>query len=161
MSENLSEVDSAVVPTESKRGTMKALRIHGKEDLRLEDIQSPPCGDGQIMIKPAWCGICGTDLHEYMGGPSLCPTTPHPITNETVPLTIGHEFSGIIEELGKGVSDKYTLGQRVVVQPIIYCGECGSCQDGIPNCCDKNGFVGLSGWGGGLVCGLCPDYDSF
>jgi len=86
-----------------------------------------------------------------MGGPSLCPTTPHPITNETVPLTIGHEFSGIIEELGQGVSDKYTRGQRVVVQPIIYCGECGSCKDGIPNCCDKNGFVGLSGWGGGLV----------
>ncbi|KEQ65813.1 GroES-like protein [Aureobasidium melanogenum CBS 110374] len=130
---------------------MKALRIHGKEDLRLEDIQSPQCGNGQIMIKPAWCGICGTDLHEYMGGPSLCPTTPHPITNETVPLTIGHEFSGIIEELGQGVSDKYTIGQRVVVQPIIYCGQCGSCQDGIPNCCDKNGFVGLSGWGGGLA----------
>jgi ribosomal protein S27AE len=60
MSENLSKVDSAVVPTESKTGTMKALRIHGKEDLRLEDIQCPPCGDGQIMIKPAWCGICGT-----------------------------------------------------------------------------------------------------
>ena len=60
MSEHLSKVDSAVTPTESKTGTMKALRIHGKEDLRLEDIQTPPCGDGQIMIKPAWCGICGT-----------------------------------------------------------------------------------------------------
>lgn len=95
-----------------------------------------------------------------MGGPSLCPTTPHPITNETVPLTIGHEFSGIIEELGQGVSEKYTFGQRVVVQPIIYCGQCGSCQDGIPNCCDKNGFVGLSGWGGGLVGVPCFDHDS-
>ncbi|KAI4720166.1 GroES-like protein [Aureobasidium sp. EXF-10727] len=151
MSEQLSKVDSAITPRTFKAGTMKALRIHGKEDLRLEEIQSPQCGDGQIMIRPAWCGICGTDLHEYMGGPSLCPTTPHPITNETVPLTIGHEFSGIIEELGQGVSDKYTRGQRVVVQPIIYCGECGSCKDGIPNCCDKNGFVGLSGWGGGLA----------
>ncbi|KAI5270166.1 GroES-like protein [Aureobasidium subglaciale] len=151
MPEQLSKNDSAVVPGSTKTGTTKALRIHGKEDLRLEDVDIPQCGDCQIMIKPAWCGICGTDLHEYMGGPSLCPTTPHPITNETVPLTIGHEFSGIIEELGKGVSDKYTVGQRVVVQPIIYCGECGSCKDGIPNCCDKNGFVGLSGWGGGLA----------
>lgn len=59
MSEPLSKVDSAVVP-QSKIGTMKALRIHGKGDLRLEDIQTPSCGDGQIMIKPAWCGICGT-----------------------------------------------------------------------------------------------------
>ncbi|THX23535.1 GroES-like protein [Aureobasidium pullulans] len=151
MAEALRKVDSAVASRSSKIGTMKALRIHGKEDLRLEDIQTPQCGDGQIMIKPAWCGICGTDLHEYMGGPSLCPTTPHPITNETVPLTIGHEFSGVIEELGQGVSNKYAVGQRVVVQPIIYCGECGSCKDGIPNCCDKNGFVGLSGWGGGLA----------
>ena len=60
MSEALSKVDSAVTPRNAKTGTMKALRIHGKEDLRLEEIQSPQCGDGQIMIKPAWCGICGT-----------------------------------------------------------------------------------------------------
>jgi hypothetical protein len=60
MSATLSKVDSAVMPRNHKTGTMKALRIHGKEDLRLEDIQSPQCGNGQIMIKPAWCGICGT-----------------------------------------------------------------------------------------------------
>lgn len=62
MSAALSKVDSAVTTRTSKIGTMKALRIHGKEDLRLEDIQSPQCGVGQIMIKPAWCGICGTGL---------------------------------------------------------------------------------------------------
>jgi hypothetical protein len=60
MAEALRKVDSAVASRSSKIGTMKALRIHGKEDLRLEDIQTPQCGDGQIMIKPAWCGICGT-----------------------------------------------------------------------------------------------------
>lgn len=76
------------------------------------------------------------------------------LSQNQVPLTIGHEFSGIVEEIGSGVSDKYKVGQKVVVQPIIYCGECGSCKEGIPNCCDKNGFVGLSGWGGGLVGGL-------
>jgi 2-desacetyl-2-hydroxyethyl bacteriochlorophyllide A dehydrogenase len=86
-----------------------------------------------------------------MGGPSLCPEkTPHPITGETVPLTFGHEFAGVVEEVGEGVSDKFKVGSRVVVAPIIYDNECGACEDGLINCCWKNGFVGLSGWGGGL-----------
>ncbi|PNS20824.1 hypothetical protein CAC42_2755 [Sphaceloma murrayae] len=78
-----------------------------------------------------------------MGGPSLCPTTPHPITGEQVPLTFGHEFSGIVEEVGQGVS-KFKPGDRVCVQPIIYDGTCGACQEGFINCCYSNGFVGLS-----------------
>jgi len=84
------------------------------------------------------------DLHEYLGGPNLCPTTPHPITGEQVPLTFGHEFSGVVEEVGEGVTE-YKRGDRVVVQPIIYDGTCGACQEGLINCCYSNGFVGLSG----------------
>lgn len=84
------------------------------------------------------------DLHEYLGGPNLCPTTPHPITKEKVPLTLGHEFSGIVDEVGEGVS-KFKKGDRVVIQPIIYDGTCGACKAGQINCCYKNGFVGLSG----------------
>ena len=81
----------------------------------------------------------------------MCPESkPHPITGETVPLTFGHEFSGVIEEVGEGVSERFKVGGRVVVAPIIYDGDCGACQDGLVNCCWKNGFVGLSGWGGGL-----------
>ena len=106
------------------------------------------------------------DLHEYLGGPNICPTTPHPITGTSVPLTFGHEFSGIVEEIGEGVS-KFKEGDRVCVEPIIWDGTCGACKDGFHNCCDKGGFVGLSGetsrssniilralmivgWGGGL-----------
>ena len=77
------------------------------------------------------------------------PITPHPITNEQVPLTLGHEFSGSIEEVGEDVNDLKT-GDRVTIQPIIYDGTCEACKEGYINCCDKNGFVGLSGWGGGL-----------
>jgi hypothetical protein len=63
------------------------------------------------------------DLHEYLGGPSICPShTPHPITGETVPLTFGHEFSGTIEEVGEGVTGNFKTGDRVCVQPIIYDG---------------------------------------
>lgn len=141
---------------------MKAVRFHGKEDLRVEDIDEPKIEPGKIKIKPAWCGICGTDIHEYMGGPNLCPENePHPITGEKVPLTFGHEFSGRVEEVGDGVS-KFKAGDRVVVQPIIYDNECGSCNDGLINCCDKNGFVGLSGWGGGLADHIVvPEYAVF
>ena len=85
-----------------------------------------------------------SDLHEYLGGASLIPTSPHPITNEKVPLTLGHEFSGTIEEIGEGVHD-IKVGSRVVVQPIIYDGTCNACKEGYINCCENNGFIGLSG----------------
>ncbi len=84
------------------------------------------------------------DLHEYLGGANIMPTTPHPITNEKVPLTLGHEFSGVVEEVGEGVRD-IKVGARVTIQPIIYDGTCGACREGYINCCDNNGFVGLSG----------------
>ncbi|MCJ1456333.1 hypothetical protein MMC28_006694 [Mycoblastus sanguinarius] len=128
---------------------MKALRFHGQRDIRLDDVEIPQCGRGQVKVKPAFVGICGTDLHEYLGGANIMPTTPHPITNEKVPLTLGHEFSGVIEEVGEDVHD-IKVGARVTVQPIIYDGTCGACKEGFINCCDNNGFVGLSGWGGGL-----------
>ena len=79
----------------------------------------------------------------------MIPTTPHPITKEQVPITLGHEFSGIIEEVGEGVDD-IEVGARVTVQPIIFDGTCAACEEGYINCCEQNGFVGLSGWGGGL-----------
>ncbi|CAL8578637.1 hypothetical protein XPA_004403 [Xanthoria parietina] len=128
---------------------MKAVRFHGQKDIRLENIEIPKCGKGQVKVKPAYVGICGTDLHEYEEGANIIPTTPHPITKEKAPLTLGHEFSGIIEEVGDDVTD-VKIGQRVSVQPIIYDGTCGACRDGLINCCDNNGFIGLSGWGGGL-----------
>ncbi|KAM0804478.1 hypothetical protein BDR22DRAFT_602578 [Usnea florida] len=128
---------------------MKALRFHGQKDLRLDQVPIPQCGRGQVKVRPAYVGICGTDLHEYLGGANVMPTTPHPITNEKIPLTLGHEFSGVVEEVGEGVYD-IKVGAKVTIQPIIYDGTCGACREGIINCCDNFGWVGLSGWGGGL-----------
>ncbi|KAH6952886.1 hypothetical protein HG530_000496 [Fusarium avenaceum] len=131
--------------------TIKAVRFHGQKDVRLEEIPYPSLEAKSVRIIPKFCGICGTDVHEYLGGNNLIPKpgTPHPITGETSPLTLGHEFSGIIEEVGSEVT-RLKKGDRVCVQPIIYDNECGSCKRGLVNCCDKNGFIGLSGWGGGL-----------
>lgn len=91
------------------------------------------------------------DLHEYEDGANIIPTTPHPITKEKAPLTLGHEFSGVVEEVGEDVTD-VKIGLRVSVQPIIYDGTCGACRDGLINCCDNNGFIGLSGGSEQLDC---------
>lgn len=110
-------------------------------------------------------GICGTDLHEYLGGPTFAPTTPHPVTGDKIPICFGHEFSGVVAEVGKGADNPLGLkpGQKVVVQPTISCADlphavagtageakCGACDMQAENCCYKSGFVGLSGGGGGL-----------
>lgn len=80
----------------------------------------------------------------------ICPTTPHPITGEKVPLTFGHEFSGVIEEIGEGV-EGFKVGERVCVEPIIWDGTCPACVKGLHNACDGGGFIGLSG----KSCTLC------
>jgi threonine dehydrogenase-like Zn-dependent dehydrogenase len=69
-------------------------------------------------------------------------------------VTFGHEFSGIIEEVGEDVAD-YKPGDRVCVQPIIYDGTCVPCMEGLHNCCWDNGFVGLSGMGSTSPSGWC------
>ena len=80
---------------------------------------------------------------------SFSPVDPHPVTKEKVPITIGHEFSGVIKKLGKGVTG-LKEGQNVAVQPTIYCGHCGACKVNAENACPNGGFIGLSGGGGGM-----------
>ncbi|MBF0809158.1 2,3-butanediol dehydrogenase, partial [Rothia nasimurium] len=57
---------------------MKAARFYDNKDIRIEDIDEPAAGAGEVLIKVAWCGICGTDLHEYLDGPIFCPTHSTP-----------------------------------------------------------------------------------
>lgn len=85
---------------------------------------------------------------------SFSPTSPHPVTGEQIPITIGHEFAGTIKELGKGVTG-FKVGQKVAVQPTIYCADCGACKVGAENACPNGGFVGLSGGGGGMSEEVC------
>lgn len=129
---------------------MKALRWHGVKDLRLENIAEPVASQGKVKIKVEWCGICGSDLHEYVAGPIFIPQeNPHVLTGEKAPIVMGHEFSGQVVEIGQGVT-KFKVGDRVVVEPVFSCGTCESCRQGKYNLCVKMGFLGLAGGGGGF-----------
>ncbi|GAA5833491.1 hypothetical protein JCM11251_003510 [Rhodosporidiobolus azoricus] len=133
--------------------TMQAALFYGKGDIRVETVDVPKPKDGEVLVQVAWCGICGTDLHEYEAGPILCPTkdTPHPITGCTLPVCLGHEFSGIVEQVGPYVKGEFQRGDRVVIESVISCSKCYACQIGCNNACTSLGFVGLSGLGGGLA----------
>jgi (R,R)-butanediol dehydrogenase/meso-butanediol dehydrogenase/diacetyl reductase len=130
---------------------MKAARFNGPKDILVTEIPVPVLHAEAVMIDIAWCGICGTDLHEYLEGPIFIPAKghPHPLTHEEEPVTMGHEFSGTISAVGDGVTD-LTVGDRVVVEPYFVCGECAPCKAGRYNLCTKMGFIGLAGGGGGL-----------
>lgn len=129
---------------------MKALRWHNAKDLRLENIEEPSEKKGEVKLKVEWCGICGSDLHEYTAGPIFIPADqPHPLTGDKAPIVMGHEFSGQVVEVGEGVTT-VQVGDRVAVEPIYNCGECEPCKQGLYNLCEKMGFYGLAGGGGGF-----------
>jgi L-iditol 2-dehydrogenase len=87
---------------------MKAARLFGKNDLRIQDIPVPEPGPGEILLRTAVASICGTDIRMLKHG--------HPFATPESPLVIGHELSGTIEKTGSGVSG-YARGERVCVAP--------------------------------------------
>ncbi|KAG9663627.1 sorbitol dehydrogenase, partial [Aureobasidium melanogenum] len=141
---------------------MRAARYYGKEDVRIEDTPRPQLSPGQILIKPSHVGICGTDLHEYIAGPTFAPVEPHAVTRETIPIGMGHEFSGTILEVSPDVpnASSFKLGQKCAIQPTIFCQSCGACRNGVENACPNGGFIGLSGGGGGLSEAVAVPWDA-
>jgi len=130
---------------------MKAARWYKSHDIRIDDIEEPQVSAGKVKIKVAWTGICGSDLHEYLAGPIFIPVDqPHKISHDIAPIVMGHEFSGDVVAVGAGVK-KFKPGDRVVVEPILSCGECEACREGKYNLCRDLGFHGLSGGGGGFA----------
>ncbi|MFS0590462.1 2,3-butanediol dehydrogenase [Cytobacillus horneckiae] len=123
---------------------MKAAVWHGIKDLRVEEVNEPKVASNQIKVKVEWAGICGSDLHAYLHGLSM---NAHPITGEKPPFALGHEFSGTIVEVGEGIT-RHQIGERVAIEPLIYCGDCYACKRGFYNQCSQVGFVGLNRNGG-------------
>ncbi|MBB2911986.1 (R,R)-butanediol dehydrogenase/meso-butanediol dehydrogenase/diacetyl reductase [Streptosporangium becharense] len=131
---------------------MRAARFHGPGDIRVEEVPEPEVRPGTVKVRVEWCGICGTDLHEYLEGPIFVPPagSPHPLTGEELPVIMGHEFAGVVTEVGPGVTG-LAEGDRVAVEPYHTCGKCPACLAGRYNTCRSLGFVGLSGGGGGFA----------
>ncbi|WP_135663502.1 2,3-butanediol dehydrogenase [Halorhabdus rudnickae] len=127
---------------------MDAARYYGQEDIRVEDIEPDSVGPDEVRIDIEACGICGSDLHEYTAGPIFIPgDAPHPVSGAQAPLTMGHEFSGIVSEVGANVPD-FSEGDAVTANPIIYCGSCPRCEAGEYHQCESLGFTGLAANGG-------------
>lgn len=111
---------------------MKSAVFYGKHDLRVENSPMPKVGSEDILIQVKACGICGTDVHIYEGDKGAAEVTP--------PTILGHEFSGVIAEVGSNVT-KYKVGDRVCIDPNCYCGKCDFCRNGIAHyCTDMIGY---------------------
>lgn len=105
---------------------MKAAVFHApQQPLKIEEVETPKPGRGEILVKIAACGVCSTDLHYIDHG---VPTFKKP------PMILGHEPSGIVEEVGPEV-DNFKTGERVLIPPVFSCGHCANCRLGRENIC--------------------------
>ena len=110
---------------------MKALIYKGPKTLEYADVPKPSIKSDEVLLKIKSVGICGTDLHIYNGGMDL-PT----------PLIMGHEFSGVIEDVGDDVRN-FKAGDRVVGEHVVPCRKCHYCLEGKPNLCINAKVIGL------------------
>ncbi|MCY1049022.1 2,3-butanediol dehydrogenase [Mammaliicoccus sciuri] len=98
---------------------MKAAVWYGQKDVRVEERTTKELQSNQVKVKVSWAGICGTDLHEYLEGPIFISTDkPDPFLGQKAPVTLGHEFAGVVEDIGSKVT-KFNKGDRVVVNPTV------------------------------------------
>jgi (R,R)-butanediol dehydrogenase/meso-butanediol dehydrogenase/diacetyl reductase len=119
---------------------MLASRLYGREDVRLEEVPVPVPGEGEVRIEVAYNGICGSDLHMYFRGQHARGS----------PITLGHEFSGVIDTVGPGVTG-ITPGTPVTVRPFFHCGVCVRCRAGLEHLCAPVKVLGCGADGGGLA----------
>jgi 2-desacetyl-2-hydroxyethyl bacteriochlorophyllide A dehydrogenase len=113
---------------------MMAARLHeAKRPLQIDEIDIPSPGPGEALIEMKACGICATDVHTALDG-----TIPTSYT----PITLGHEPSGVIKELGDGVRG-WKQGDRVAIYPQITCGTCPQCREGRDGICINTRVLGM------------------
>ncbi|MER9302751.1 zinc-dependent alcohol dehydrogenase family protein [Mesorhizobium sp. M0293] len=115
---------------------MKAVRLEAVGSIALREVDKPDIGPDDLLVRIEACGVCGTDRHLFHGE---FPCTP--------PVTPGHEFSGIVEAIGKSVSG-FAVGDRVTGDPNIACGRCAHCHAGRVNLCSNLRAIGIHRDGG-------------
>lgn len=153
---------------------LRAIAYFGQSSIHFtSETPEPYIGaDDDVLIDVSWCGICGTDLHEYTDGPIFmpCDGETNPLSGKPLPQPLGHEFSGIILDVSKKVT-QVKKGDHVVVDASLGCHDthrwpnsklshcdskpCGACRKGIYNCCEYNGFTGLGVVGGAFAESCC------
>ncbi|MFZ7104812.1 MAG: zinc-dependent alcohol dehydrogenase [Peptococcaceae bacterium] len=111
---------------------MKQAKLAETRKFMLEEIARPGLQEGQAMVKVSYCGICGSDLHVYIGH--------HPKVK--APVVLGHEATGVITELNS-TGEELKEGERVAVVPLMGCGECRYCQLNRPNLCIARKVIGF------------------
>lgn len=107
---------------------MRAAVITGDRSVAVVTIDRPAPAAGEVLLDVSYCGVCGSDLH------MLCAPDGFPPGH-----VLGHEFTGVVAELGPH-ADGWAVGDRVVVDPLISCGECDPCRTGHPNLCEQEGI---------------------
>lgn len=112
---------------------MKALLLSAYEQLAVAELPEPAPGAGEVLIRVAACGICGSDVHGYDGSSG----------RRIPPIVMGHEAAGIVEGTGDGV-ERFRAGDRVTFDSTVFCGACDYCARGEVNLCDRREVVGVS-----------------
>lgn len=137
---------------------MRALRFHKARDLRLDDVAAPPEPQGdQVVLKILQCGICGTDLHEYLAGPIILPVEPHPENGAQIPIILGHEFSATVSKIGPAVRN-VKPGDRVAILPHLMKAGDYYVRRNLGQFSPTTGLVGLtSHWGGMGELAIVPE----
>ena len=118
---------------------MKASRFLGNKTFAVTDLPTPHAGPGELVLRNQVCGVCGTDVHIYLGEPGSADVNP--------PVVLGHEYSGEVVEVGEGVTG-FAVGDHVTVDPNIYCGHCAYCQNGKKQLCPSMEAIGVTRDGG-------------
>lgn len=113
---------------------MRGIVIHAPKDLRVEDLPDQRLEPGDVRVRVAAGGICGSDLHYFNHGGTGAIRLREP-------MVLGHEVAGTVAELGAGVS-RVAVGARVAVNPSRACGRCARCQEGLHNHCLDMRFMG-------------------
>lgn len=131
---------------------MRASVFLGNETFSLEDRPKPVAGLGEVVIQNMVCGVCGTDVHIYHGEPGSAEVNP--------PVVLGHEYSGVVVEVGEGVTS-LKPGDHVTVDPNIYCGKCEHCRNGKKQLCESMEAIGVTRDGGFEEYSVVPEAQAF
>lgn len=131
---------------------MRASFFLGNETFEAREIDRPRAGKGEIVIQNMVCGVCGTDVHIYHGEPGSADVNP--------PVVLGHEYSGVVVEVGEGVTS-LKPGDHVTVDPNIYCGKCDYCRTARKQLCETMEAIGVTQNGGFEEYSVVPEAQAF